>query len=124
MSHVFNNKNSNKIAIGIDFGTVNSSIAAFINDKVEILADSDGNKSIPSAVKFTGQEFQTVSKNDLASENTIHSKDFQVFKKGVFYPSVLQTLRDYWAENLMILLYKVFPLIIQLKLLGMATLQK
>jgi molecular chaperone DnaK (HSP70) len=78
MSQVFNNINSNQIAIGIDFGTVNSSIAAFINDKVEILADSDGNKSISSAVKFAYKEFQTVSKNDLAFENTIHSKDFQV----------------------------------------------
>ncbi|KAM7187581.1 Hsp70 domain containing protein [Rhypophila sp. PSN 637] len=40
-------------SIGIDFGTANTRVAVFRNDKVEIIPDVDGNPSMPSCVSFT-----------------------------------------------------------------------
>jgi heat shock protein 1/8 len=42
-----------KIAVGIDLGTTYSCIAAFVNGRVEVLEDFDGNRTMPSVVAFT-----------------------------------------------------------------------
>ena len=39
-------------AIGIDFGTVNTRVAVFRNDRLEIIPDEDGNPSMASIVSF------------------------------------------------------------------------
>lgn len=77
-------KKDNKIAIGIDFGTENSCIAAYINDKVEILSDSNGNKSIPSFLTFTGKEFQVGKENSkIEAANKIFSINIFFFKNFI-----------------------------------------
>jgi molecular chaperone DnaK (HSP70) len=57
----------NKIVAGIDLGTTFSCIAAYVNNKVEVLADYDGNKTVPSIVAFTGKDDIQVGK--LAKKN-------------------------------------------------------
>jgi heat shock protein 1/8 len=56
-----------KIAVGIDLGTTYSCIAAYVNNKFEVLTDYNGNKTMPSFVAFLGGD--SVEVGEPAKEN-------------------------------------------------------
>jgi heat shock protein 1/8 len=72
-----------KIAVGIDLGTTYSCIAAFVNNKVEVLTDFDGNKTIPSFVAFTenSQQVGKMAKDNFRVDpaNRVYGKMFHSF---------------------------------------------
>jgi L1 cell adhesion molecule like protein len=58
------------IAIGIDLGTTYSCFGVYINGKIEIISNEQGNRTLPSYVSFTDEEryIGEVAKN-MASQN-------------------------------------------------------
>lgn len=74
-----------KYAVGIDLGTTNSCIAAWINDRVEIIANDQGLRTTPSYVAFTDDGIQvgTPAKNNLYSnpKHTIFDSKRLIGKK-------------------------------------------
>jgi molecular chaperone DnaK (HSP70) len=68
-----------KAVVGIDLGTTYSCIAAYVDGKVEVLADYDGNKTIPSFVTFP--ENGDIQVGKLARENIFVDSGNRVYGK-------------------------------------------
>jgi hypothetical protein len=65
-----------KIVVGIDLGTTYSCIAAYMNNKFEVLSDYNGNKTIPSFVAFPDD---SVEVGHVAKENFLVDPTSRVY---------------------------------------------
>ena len=66
----------NSCAIGIDLGTTYSCIACMINNQVEIIANEQGNRTMPSYVSFSETEKMV---GEPAKNNCVHNPKNTIF---------------------------------------------
>jgi heat shock protein 1/8 len=87
-----------KVSVGIDLGTTYSCVGVWQNGRVEIIANSQGNKTTPSYVSFKGNErfIGDSAKNSIASnvKNTVFDSKRLIGKK--FTDSTVQSDLKYW----------------------------
>ncbi|CAF4083904.1 unnamed protein product [Rotaria sp. Silwood2] len=85
-------------AIGIDLGTVYSSVAVFQHGKVEVIANEQGNRRTPSYVAFTNSErlIGDAAKNQVASNPTNTIFDVQRLIGRKFDDPTVQADMKYW----------------------------
>ena len=88
----------NNVTIGIDLGTTNSCVGVWINDKVEIIANSQGMRTTPSYVAFTDTDrlIGNPAKNQTASNplNTVFDAKRLIGRK--FTDQVVQNDMTHW----------------------------
>lgn len=87
-----------KYAIGIDLGTCMSAVGVWINNRVEIIANEQGNRTTPSCVAFTELErlIGDAAKSQIAGnpKNTIFDAKRLIGRK--FSDSTVKTDMSHW----------------------------
>jgi L1 cell adhesion molecule like protein len=87
-----------KFAVGIDLGTTYSCVGVFQNDRVEIIANDQGNRVTPSYVAFTDTErlVGDAAKNQIAlnPENTVFDAKRLIGRK--FSDASVQADMKHW----------------------------
>lgn len=91
---------SNAHAVGIDLGTTYSCVAIWQHERVEVIANEQGNRTTPSCVAFTDKErlIGDAAKNQVAMNptNTVFGNFFFLFglvSFSVYYAHVVFEIR-------------------------------